>query len=188
MTSSPAVAAYRATVPDHLHPSDLTDPARLLHDLAARTALRAGRALICQVARPATDQLLVAHTRVWPDGQPVDELAARDQVEAAMQRLGHREWEWDDDERLTSVVVTVVVRDGRAVPRSGDYAVRSVLRYANNPFQALIGEVLVVTPHGWISSPDRLAGREPAASVAAAGRLHRLAGGSGDTDERPHAC
>ena len=188
MTSSPTVAAYRAAVPEHLDPWTLTDPARLLRDLAGRTRLRAGHSLICQVARPATDQVLVAHTRVWPDGQPVDEMAARDQLEEAMHRLGHREWAWDDDERLTSVVTTVVVRDGRAVTRSGDFAVCSVLRYANNRFQALIGELIIVTPHGWITSPDGRAGREPVAAVAAIGHLPRTGGAAGGTEQRQRAC
>lgn len=166
MTST-AVDAYRAAVPAHLDSWDLADPARLLHDLAAVTPLLTGRTLLCQVARPATDQLLVAQTVAWPDGRPGDEQQAQNQIEDAMRRIGHRDWEWDDDERMTSVVVTVVLREGWAVPRSGDYAVRSVLRYANNPFQALCGEVLIVTPHGWISMHDELAGREPVAVVGA---------------------
>jgi hypothetical protein len=69
--------------------------------------------------------------------------------------IGHRDWDWDDDVRLTSVVVTVVIRDGLAVTRASEYAVPSVLRYANDLFQALRGELVIVTPHGWISSPDQ---------------------------------
>ena len=155
--------AYRAAVPEHLDGWDLIDPARLLHDLAAATPLLAGRSLLCQVARPAIEQTLIAHTDVWPTGQPADEMEARDEVEDAMRRIGHREFDWDDDVRLTSVVVPVVIRTGRAVTRADDYAVTSVLRYANNPFQALRGELIVVTPHGWITSPDQLAGRDPVA-------------------------
>jgi len=161
MTSTSTVDAYRATVPAHLHSWDLADPARLLHSLTAATPLLTGRSLLCQVALPATEQLLVAHTVVWPDGQPADEMRARDQIEDAMRRIGHRDWEWDDDVRLTSVVVTVVIREGPVVPRSSDYAVDSMLRYANNTFQALRGELVIVTPHGWVSVPDQLAGRQP---------------------------
>jgi hypothetical protein len=164
-----AVDTYRAAVPEHLEMWDLVDPARLLHDLAAVTPLLAGRSLLCQVARPATDQELVAYTDAWPDGQPTEDPEAQDRLEDAMQRIGHREWEWDDDVRLTSVVVTVVIRDGRAVPRAGDYDVVSVLRYANNRFQALRGELVIVTPHGWIVEPHGLAGREPVAVLPAAG-------------------
>lgn len=161
--------SYRAAVPAHLDSWDLADPARLLHDLAAATPLLAGRSLLCLVARPATDQKLVAHTDAWLARRPADEMQARDEIEDAMRRIGHRDWEWDDDVRLTSVVVTVVIRDGRAVPRADDYAVGSVLRYANNTFQALRGELVIVTPHGWITSPDQLAGREPVAVVPDAG-------------------
>jgi len=158
--------AYRASVPPHLDSWHLTDPARLLHDLAAAGPLLTGRSLLCQVARPATDQRLVAHTDVWRSGfSPYDELGAREEVEAAMRRIGHREWEWDDDVRLTSAVVTVVLREGRAVPRAGDFAVTSALRYANNLFQALRGELVIVTPHGWVCLPDQLAGLEPVAVV-----------------------
>lgn len=158
--------AYRASVPPHLDSWDLADPARLLHDLAAAGPLLTGRSLLCQVARPATDQRLVAHTDVWRSGfPPDDEWGAREEVEAAMRRIGHTEWEWDDDVRLTSAVVTVVLREGRAVPRAGDFAVTSALRYANNVFQALRGELVIVTPHGWLSVPDELAGREPVAVI-----------------------
>ena len=157
---------YRAEVPKHLEPWELADPARLLRDLAAVTSLLAGRSLLCQVARPATDQLLVAHTDVWPSGPPDDECTARDDIEGAMRRIGHRDFDWDDDVRLTSVVVPVVIRQGRAVPCREDFAIPSVLRYANNPFQALKGELLIVTPHGWITSPDGVAGLDPVAEVA----------------------
>ena len=157
---------YRASVPPHLDFWDLADPARLLHDLAAATPLSAGRSLLCQVARPATDQVLVTHTDVWGSGGPPgDECDAQKEVEAAMRRIGHRDCDWDDDVRLTSAVVIVVLREGRAVPRAGDLAVTSALRYANNAFHALTGDLLVVTPHGWVSVPDRLAGLAPVAGV-----------------------
>ena len=159
---SSARDAYGAAVPAHLDPWDLADPTRLLHDLAAVTPLLAGRSLLCQVARPATDQELVAHTEAWPDGRPVDDMRAQEEIEDAMRRIGHREWHWDDDVRLTSAVVSVVIRDGRAVPRADDFAVISVLRYANNRFQALLGDLVIVTPHGWITL-DELAGLEPVA-------------------------
>jgi hypothetical protein len=160
-----AIDEYRSAVPPHLDNWDLADPARLLRDLAAATSLSAGRSLLCQVARPGTDQVLVAHTDAWPSGRPSDEDEAREAIEDAMRRIGHRDWTWDDDERMTSVVVTVVIRNGRAVPRKSDFAVGSVLRYANNTFQVLCGELLIVTPHGWISWPDELAGLEPVAVV-----------------------
>ncbi|MGH8941077.1 MAG: hypothetical protein ACRDV2_17275 [Actinomycetes bacterium] len=154
---------YRTSVPDHLDALDLVDPARLLRDLASETSLLAGRSLLCLVHRPATDQRLVSHTDAWPDGQPSDEWNARKSLEDAMRRIGHRDWEWDDDVRLTSVVVTVMIRDGLAVLRSSDFDVVSVLRYANNPFQALRGDLIVVTPHGWITAYDGVAGLEPIA-------------------------
>jgi hypothetical protein len=167
MTS--VVDTYRAAVPAPLDPWDLVDPGRLLHDLAATTPLLAGRSLLCRVARPATDQQLVAYTDAWPDRRPTDDTEAQDRLEDAMRRIGYRDFEWDDDMRLTSVVVTVVVRDGRAVPRAGDYDVVSVLRYANNAFQALRGDLIIVTPHGWITEPDGLAGREPVAVLPSTG-------------------
>jgi hypothetical protein len=85
-----------------------------------------------------------------------------------MRRIGHRDWEWDDEVRLTSAVISVVIREGRAVKRGSDYAVSWALRYANNPFQALRGDIIIVTPNGWITAPDDLAGLEPVAVTAAA--------------------
>jgi hypothetical protein len=136
MTS--AVDTYRAAVPAHLEMWNLADPGRLLHDLAAESPLLVGRSLLCQVARPATDQQLVAFTDAWPDGRPIDEMAAQDRLEDAMRRIGHRD-------------------------------VVSVLRYANNRFQALRGELVIVTPHGWIAEPHGLAGLEPVAVLPSAG-------------------
>lgn len=160
---TPLSDAYRAAVPPHPEMWDLADPARLLRDLRAATPLVIGRSMLCQVSRPATDQILVAHTDVWPAARPEDESQARGDIAEAMRRLGHRDWEWDDDVRLSSIVVTVVIRSGPALPRTEDYDIGAVLRYANSTFQALRGELVIVTPHGWITSPDQLAGREPVA-------------------------
>ena len=162
---TPAIDSYRAAVPAHLDSWDLVDPARLLRDLSNATPPYTGRSLLCQVLRPATDQILVAHTDAWPAGRPADEMQAQDELEEAMRRIGHRDYERDDDVRLTSAVVIVVIREGRAVPKKGDFAVSSVLRYANNPFQALCGDLIIVTPHGWITVFDELAGLEPVAVV-----------------------
>ena len=167
-----AIEAYRSAV-----------PARLLRDLSAATPLLTGRQLLCQVARPATDQGLVAHTDVWPNGEPSDELDAREELEAAMRRIGHRDWQFDDDVRLTSAVVIVVFRDGRAVSRSSDYAAGRALRYANNPFQALRSDIIIVTPHGWITEPDELGGLAPVAVIAG-----RAGGPSASLAEQLHDC
>ena len=162
---TPAIDGYRAAVPAHLDSWDLVDPARLLRDLSNATPPYTGRSLLCQVLRPATDQILVAHTDAWPAGRPADEMQAQDELEEAMRRIGHRDYERDDDVRLTSAVVIVVIREGRAVPKKGDFAVSSVLRYANNPFQALCGDLIIVTPHGWITVFDEVAALEPVAVV-----------------------
>lgn len=156
-----ALDDYRAAVPPHLDRWALVDPARLLRDLRQRMPLTAGQSVLCQVERPATDQLLVAHTVVWRGRGPADEMEARDDVEEAMRGIGHRDWVWDDDVRLSSSVVVVVIRDGRAVTRSSDFHLAYALRYANNPFQALLGDLIVVTPHGWIAVCDDVAGLEP---------------------------
>ena len=160
----PALDDYRAAVPAHLDSWDLADPARLLSDLRERMPLTTGQSVLCQVQRPATDQLLVAHTVVWRGRAPADEMDAQDDVEAAMRRIGHRDWQWDDDVRLSSSVVVVMMRDGRAVTRSSDFDVWRALRYANNPFQALLGDLIVLTPHGWIVVWDDVAGLEPTAT------------------------
>lgn len=160
----PAIESYRAATPRHLEHWDLADPARLLRDLATTRPLHVGQTLLCQVLEPATQQRLTAQTVVWEGRGPVDEMLAQDQVEDAMRRLGHRDFDWDDDLRLRSAVVIVVVRDGRAVDRHTDRDVSRAIRYANNPFQALIGDLVVVTPYGWIALPDGVAGLEPRAT------------------------
>ncbi len=47
--------------------------------------------------------------------------------------------------------------------RDTDFDLHRRLRYANNEFQALIGDLVVVTPHGWIIEPDGVCGRTPVA-------------------------
>lgn len=98
---------------------------------------------------------------VWNGAAPDEPDQAQECVARAMRRLGHRPWQWDDDLRLRSAVVTVVARAGRAVVRDSDYDVYRALRYANNEFQALIGDIVIVTRHGWIVEPDGVAGRRP---------------------------
>lgn len=161
-----AVESYRQQVPAHLRLSQLVDPARLLRDLALRMPLSTQSYVLCQVARPATEQRLVAHTVVWCGGAPTDQMRAIDETEEAMRRIGHRDFDRDDDERLTSAVVMVVIRSGRAVQRRADFDLWRALRYANNPFQVLIGDLLVVTPHGWIELGSGLAGLDPVASMS----------------------
>ncbi len=156
------VSTYRANVPPDLYDWDLVDPARLLRELAACSPLDAGRTFLVQVVEPATRQVVTAHTVLWDGPSPDDPDQAQADVAGAMRRLGHRAWRWDDDLRLRSAVVTVVARNGRAVHHDSDHDTYRALRYANNEFQALIGDLVVVTPHGWIIEPDGVAGREPA--------------------------
>ena len=102
---TPAVDNYRAAVPGH----------------------------VVSGLRPATDQILVAHTDAWPVARPADDMQAQDELEEAMRRIGHRDYERDDDVRLTSAVVIVVIREGHAVPKRGDFAVSSARATPTTP-------------------------------------------------------
>ena len=161
--------AYRASVPDHHFFTDLSDPARLLRDLDREIPLVVGLSVLCQVSRPATEQRLVAQSVAWRGAGPADADQAQQAVTAGMRRLGHTEWTWDDEVRLSSAVTMVVVREGRAVERSSDFDVWRALRYANNPFQALVSDIVVVTPHGWFTAVSMVAGLQPVARPALKG-------------------
>lgn len=161
--SGAMTSTYADDVPSDLYAWQLIDPARLLRDAAGRTPLIAGRNLLVQTVEPATRQIVTAHAVVWKGTAPGDPFEAQADVRKAMCLLGHRAWDWDDELRRRSAVVMVVVRLGRAWLRDTDYDLYRALRYANNEFQALIGDLVVVTAHGWIIEPDGVCGRTPVA-------------------------
>lgn len=154
---------YRDSIPDGLEPWDLADPALMLRDLSAREPLLIGRTLLVRIHEPATRQRILTHTVLWTGHPPEDHRGRVKGVECGLRRLHLRDFELDYPERLESIVAFVVVRSGRAGMRRDDYAPRMGFRYANNAFQALGGDTIVVTEHGWILDSGGLCGISPRA-------------------------
>lgn len=155
------MTTYREDVPDGLASWDLADPAQLLATVRDRGLLERGNVVLARVLEPATSQQLVSMAVAWNGDPPVGHAARIDRAAQTMRMLGVRRHDWDKDERLRTAIVVIVVRDGRAVFRSSDLALSEGLRYANNEFQALMGDIIVVTPHGWVVLGEDIAGTEP---------------------------
>ena len=155
------MTTYRESVPQGLDPWDLVDPALLLRTLHDQGLIERGNVVLARVLDPATRQQLVSTTIAWNGDAPVGHEARVDTAAEAMHRLGLRSYDRNDEERLRTSIQVVVVREGRAVFRADDFALYEGLRYANNEFQALFGDIIVVTPHGWIVLGTDIAGTEP---------------------------
>lgn len=64
--------------------------------------------------------------------------------------------------RMRGALFTVVCREGRVVSTAEEMQFHLSWRYSNHGTEAIDGDVLVVTPHGWTSTLTEQCGREPA--------------------------
>lgn len=62
---------------------------------------------------------------------------------------------------MTHVLVTVVCREGRAVPARSEFRWLNAWRFSNQLTCAFNGDRYVVTPHGWTGVLDARADQEP---------------------------
>lgn len=128
----------------HLDPWDFADPERLLHDIAARTPLRAHQPIIALVADTAGSCELIDCTYVevaprthWHD--------ASDVLRAAAERLPLA----NDWNRPRTGLLLVAPRPGRVVfGPTEEYWLRAC-RYINLGRLIFGPEVALVTEHGW---------------------------------------
>lgn len=142
-----------------LEPYDLSDPARLIRDVAGLVALEEDTAWLALVLRPSTEQELL---RVLPLPIPAlldddDDVSSHLRSAADALDVGQR----DGDHRPEHLAVTIVVRPGYTELGPNEGVWLRGWRYANH-FQSLYtGDLILVTEHGWQDCMTHAAGHEP---------------------------
>lgn len=137
----------------HHQPWDLTSPTGTL-----TTIIESSRAVIGDVIVAHVDlatQEVTGTRRLDPVAAPQsgpyrpdleDRLRQVAQELAESRTFNHGRWR-----RPTGVFVTLVCREGRVVVTAQELAWSHAWLYSNHLTNAYLGEVYVVTPHGWLS-------------------------------------
>ena len=140
---------------------ELRRPDLLLQSVAAREPYDRPRTLLARVDGPYEQQHLAGVTLLW-DEPATDECQRTRLTEQAMQRLGfgmtdlpYADW---------PMAVPIVIRPGPSWFSWDESEALLGLRYGSNLCDAVQGDVLTVTPRGWVSWPDDLFGTRPRAA------------------------
>ncbi len=141
-------------------PWDIKDPTHLLAQVDELCPLRAGQVVVAavEIASQSVTDARVASLEPLPDEYPYGSHLVRGLAEVMVPER------WSvtrDNGGMSHVLVTIVCREGRAFPGSGELAWWRAWRYANQQRGAFDGSVYVVTPHGWTGLSDERAGFEP---------------------------
>jgi len=142
-----------------LEPYDLSDPDRLIREVAGLVTLEEDTAWLALVERPSTSQELL---RVVPLPIPAlldddDDISGhlRSAVEALdVGRLAH-------GQGPKQMAVTIVVRPGSTEPGPNEGVWLKGWRYANHFQSIYTGDLILVTEHGWQDFMTQAAGHEP---------------------------
>lgn len=145
---------------------DLRRPDLLLREIAEQHPFDRPRTLLARVDGAYDAQRLVACTVLWEE-PPVDELVRTRVTGQALAQLGLSFARAPYRER--PLVVPVVVRPGPTWWSADELEVWLGLRYGSNLCDARQGDILTVTPQGWLSQLDDLHGVEPRAVWAEPG-------------------
>lgn len=144
---------------------ELRRPDALLQSVAAREPYDRPRTLLARVDGAYEQQHLAGVTLLW-DEAATDECERTRLTEQAMQRLGfgmtalpYADW---------PMAVPIVIRPSPSWFSWDESEALPGLRYGSNLCDVVQGDVLTVTPRGWISWPDGLFGPRPRAAWRAA--------------------
>lgn len=126
---------------------DISDPARLIDEIAERTPLLADTVHLAVVEDPSTRQLLT-HVETLPVPARIGHyVQLGDLLEHTMcTRLPIPEWSGPG---IRHIVVTVIVRGGLTVFGRNEEQWLLGWRYCNHLMGAFKGTVFLVTEHGW---------------------------------------
>lgn len=141
-------------------PWDIQDPVELLAEVDRLCPLRAGQVVVAavEIASQNVTDARAASLDALPDEYPYGSQLVRGLAEVMVPER----WSVTQDHGgMSHVLVTIVCREGRAFPGSGELAWCRAWRYANHHRGAFDGSVYVVTPHGWTGLFDERAGFEP---------------------------
>lgn len=159
-----AADTVSSTGSDGLNRWDLLDPEAFLAEIADCVALTPGRVLLALVDEPATRQRVRGVTVLWKGRGPRDETDVDDALVEAMHRLGVGDGDWSEDRRRSSAIVVVVIRRGRTFSRAADWRPSFRYFYTRQYARPMLGDVILVTEHGWSVLGEDVHGLVPRAA------------------------
>jgi hypothetical protein len=145
--------------PEHmnLEPYEFRSPAELIDDIASRVPLTDGTAYLVLVAQPSTAQHMISIDRLDAPAELDDFEEVRDEMRERIEG-----WPLPDVWPPTHAAVVVVVRRGLCVmgPNEGMWC--KAWRYINHHRALHIGDLILVTEHGWVDFMTHLGEVTPA--------------------------
>jgi hypothetical protein len=141
-----------------LHSSDVRSPAELIGQVAEQVPLFEDSVYVVLVARPSTDQRIVAVHRMMTPAVVNDWQEASDEIYDVMQQLPIP----PHPAPVDHTAVTVLVRAGLCVFGPNEGLWMSAWRYSNHLTNAFDGRMILVTEHGWTDFMTDTAGYSPA--------------------------
>lgn len=146
---------------------DFGDPGAILADLWTRRALESGEVALVLVRDPWGDHDIIDVRMLRPSRwRDLEEHDLSELLRREAQRMPIPEW---DRKAPRHAIVTVVARPGFAVigPRDGRWM--SAWLYSNHLTDAVSGDVVVVTEHGWVDAMTQRGGHSPRLAAASGG-------------------
>lgn len=164
---------------------DLVDPSDVLRQLDARIPLIPGRVVVGVLpVAPGGARLVTGAVEIHPPGPKPAEDEARQRVSSVAEELAGPRMAGAP----TQVFVTAVCRRGMVVDTSNEWFWFHAWWYANHVADAFLGEIYVVTEHGWTGILDRRAGYQPAVQEDVERRFRVVGSPSSDQRVRPSAA
>jgi hypothetical protein len=134
------------------------DPSRLIWQLARRVQLSAGMVYVVLVARPSTEQRIVTTRALDLPALIGDYQEACEELQNVMRLLPIPAGPPPPDHS----VETVLVRPGLCVFGPNESRWMEAWRYSNHLTNAFVGDLILVTEHGWCDFMTYEAGHSPA--------------------------
>lgn len=143
-----------------LRPWEYRDPGQVLTAVVADGPLSEGDLLLALVNDPSGEQQVLRTIRIDVDDQRrLNPYEGHDMLEDYLNRLAVPMRSPGVPPRHS--VLTISARRGPAIIGPAEAAYLTAWRYWNHPVDAYVGELMVVTEHGWADFMSGWGGREP---------------------------
>jgi hypothetical protein len=143
-----------------LRPYEYRDPGEVLTAVVADRSLSDGDMLLALVHDPSGDQRVLRTIRLDSEhSRRLDPYQGPDILAGYLRQLAVPMRQPEEPPRFS--VMTISARRGLAVFGPAECACMSAWRYCGHLVDAFVGEMMVVTEHGWADFMSGLGGREP---------------------------
>jgi len=144
----------------------LDDPATVIQSVLSKARAKSGDVIVARV--DVDSQAVVGVHRLrrkvpfpkaWSTSDGLPQLS--DALRSAAEALAPERVWTEKRGGYTSVFITVICRQGRAIDSRDEWLCLRDWRYSNHFRDGFDSDVYVVTPHGWAGVMDRRAGHAP---------------------------